>query len=64
MESIQRFLYRQAGQNVVEYGLLIATIALVVLVGTNAFGDAISSWFSGLATQVTGAGPAPGSSGG
>jgi Flp pilus assembly pilin Flp len=40
-------------QNVVEYGLLIATIALVVLLGTFAFGSAVVPWFAVLAGRIT-----------
>lgn len=40
---------RERAQNVVEYGLLMATIALVVLLGTTAFGVQIQPWFSQLA---------------
>jgi Flp pilus assembly pilin Flp len=44
---------RQAAQNVVEYGVLIATIALVVLFGTLAFGQQVTPWFAQLAGHVT-----------
>jgi Flp pilus assembly pilin Flp len=44
---------RQAGQNVAEYGLIIATIALVVLLGTYAFGSQIGPWFASLAGRIT-----------
>jgi len=44
---------RQAGQNVVEYGLLIASIAVIVLLGIAAFGNLITPWFAALATRVT-----------
>jgi Flp pilus assembly pilin Flp len=41
------------GQNVVEYGLLIASIVIVVLLGVNAFGQAILNWFLPLAGRIT-----------
>jgi Flp pilus assembly pilin Flp len=41
------------GQDVVEYGLLIATIAVVVLVGTASFGNLIRPWFELLAGRIT-----------
>jgi Flp pilus assembly pilin Flp len=41
------------GQNVVEYGIIIATIALVVLLGVTAFGHQILPWFSQLAGHIT-----------
>jgi Flp pilus assembly pilin Flp len=43
----------ELGQDVVEYGLLIATIGIVVLVAINAFGSQINAWFSTLAGHVT-----------
>lgn len=53
MRSVQQFLRDEGGQDVVEYGLLIATIAIVVLIGVGIFGSHISSWFSNLATRIT-----------
>ena len=49
----QQFLHDEDGQDVVEYGLLIATIAIVVLVATSAFGTQISAWFNRLAGRIT-----------
>jgi pilus assembly protein Flp/PilA len=49
----KRFLEEEDGQDVVEYGLLIATIAIVVLVATAAFGTAINDWFNRLAGRIT-----------
>ena len=53
MDSFRQFLRDEEGQDVVEYGLLIATIAIVVLIGVNFFGDAISRWFATLASRIT-----------
>jgi pilus assembly protein Flp/PilA len=53
MESIRQFIRDEDGQDVVEYGLLIATIAIVVLIGINFFGGAIRSWFESLASRIT-----------
>ena len=44
---------RQRAQNVVEYGFLIAGIAIVVLVGISAFGQLIAPWFASLAGGIT-----------
>jgi Flp pilus assembly pilin Flp len=46
-------LGRWRAQNVVEYGLLLATVALVVLVGITAFGHLITPWFISLAGRIT-----------
>ncbi len=53
MDSVQQFLRDEEGQDVVEYGLLIATIAIVVLIGVNFFGGAIQQWFMTLAQRIT-----------
>ena len=37
----------------VEYGLLIATIAVVVLLGVTSFGQQIEPWFAQLAARIT-----------
>ena len=53
MESVVRFLRDEDGQDVVEYGLLIATIAIVVLIGVGIFGSNINLWFEHLAGRIT-----------
>jgi Flp pilus assembly pilin Flp len=45
--------YRLRGQNVVEYGAIIATIVLVVLLAVNAFGTQLQPWFAALAGRIT-----------
>ena len=44
---------RALGQDVVEYGLIVATIAIVILVATVAFGNQIEPWFPALAGRIT-----------
>jgi Flp pilus assembly pilin Flp len=44
---------RQHAQDVVEYGLIIGTIAVVVLIATVAFGNQIQPWFAQLAGRIT-----------
>jgi pilus assembly protein Flp/PilA len=53
MDSVRRFLSAEDGQDVVEYGLLIATIAIVVLIGVGIFGNQINAWFLSLAGRIT-----------
>jgi len=53
MQRFSRFIQDESGQDVVEYGLLIATIAIVVLIGVGIFGGAINTWFQGLAGHIT-----------
>ncbi|MBV9580625.1 MAG: hypothetical protein JO057_18750 [Chloroflexi bacterium] len=43
----------QGGQNVVEYGILIATIVMVVLLCVSAFGTEVRPWFAQLAGHIT-----------
>ncbi|MBV9602781.1 MAG: hypothetical protein JOZ87_38820 [Chloroflexi bacterium] len=43
----------QSGQNVIEYGILIATIVMVVLLVVTAFGNQIKPWFGQLASHIT-----------
>lgn len=44
---------RAKAQNVIEYGILIATIVMVVLLGVSRFGYLIAPWFAGLAARIT-----------
>jgi Flp pilus assembly pilin Flp len=53
MDALKRFWRDEAAQDVVEYGLLIATIAIVVLIGVGFFGTTINGWFQGLAGRIT-----------
>ncbi len=53
MEAIRRFVLDEEGQDVVEYGLLIATIAIVVLIGVGIFGNSVNVWFQSLASHIT-----------
>jgi Flp pilus assembly pilin Flp len=43
----------ESGQDVVEYGIIIATIAVVILLGMTTFGNQITPWFSQLAGHIT-----------
>jgi pilus assembly protein Flp/PilA len=53
MQRFSHFMFDESGQDVVEYGLLIATIAIVVLIGVGFFGTTISAWFTNLAGRIT-----------
>jgi Flp pilus assembly pilin Flp len=46
-------LPREKAQDFVEYGVLIATIAIVVLLGIAKFGSVIEPWFASLAGHIT-----------
>ena len=47
-----RLLRDDEGQDLVEYAMLVALIALVAAVGVRSFGTALSGWFTGLAGSV------------
>jgi pilus assembly protein Flp/PilA len=49
----QRLRRDDRGVTMVEYGLMVAAIALVVVVGALVFGQALSSAFVGWAGQLT-----------
>jgi Flp pilus assembly pilin Flp len=51
--SVRRFLYSDDGQDVVEYGLLIASVAVGVLLATAAFGNQLQLWLAHLAGTIT-----------
>ncbi len=53
MNAFRTFLDEESGQDVVEYGLLIATIAIVVLAAVGLFGSQIAGWFNTLAGRIT-----------
>jgi pilus assembly protein Flp/PilA len=52
-DRVSWFLREESGQDVVEYGLLIATIAIIVLIGVGIFGSNINAWFQSLAGRIT-----------
>ena len=47
-------LRNEEGATALEYGILVALIALVIIAGVTAFGGALNTFFSGIAGQVKG----------
>jgi pilus assembly protein Flp/PilA len=43
----------EKGQDGAEYGLLVALIAIIIVVGVGLFGTALNDFFTGLASTVT-----------
>lgn len=43
----------QRGQDTVEYALLVATIAVVVLLGGAAFGEGVRRWMEAILQRLT-----------
>ena len=52
MKLISRLWKEESGQGMVEYGLIIAVVALVAIVGLGAFGGRISAFFEGLQNKM------------
>ena len=52
MKLLKRLFREEEGANLVEYALLIAVIAIVVVVGASLFGDALNTWFADLSTEI------------
>ncbi len=50
---MKRYLQNESGQGMVEYGLIIALVAVVVIVGLTALGGKANSLFSGLSDKLT-----------
>jgi pilus assembly protein Flp/PilA len=52
IELVRIQLKREEGQTMAEYGLLIAFIAIVALVGVTVLGSSLSTFFNDLAGKV------------
>ena len=44
----------ERGATATEYGLLVGFIAIVIVVGVGLFGEALNTYFDGLATWLSG----------
>jgi pilus assembly protein Flp/PilA len=55
---VKRFIYEEKGQGMVEYGLILALVAVVVIVALTSIGTQISAKFTEIATKL-GATPTP-----
>ena len=56
MNLISRFVRDESGATAIEYGLIAALIAVVIITGLSAVGTQLSAKFSTIATSVTNAG--------
>ncbi|KAF0194551.1 MAG: pilus assembly protein Flp/PilA [Bacillota bacterium] len=52
MNLISRLLKEESGQGMVEYGLIIAAVAVVAIVGLGFFGEGLSEFFNNLRTEL------------
>ena len=50
---MKQFLRNEEGQGMVEYGLIIALVAVVVIVGLTALGGKAITLFSGISDKLT-----------
>ncbi len=51
-ERFRKLLREDSGQDLAEYGLLVALIAIVAVIGVTAFGGQIGGWFTTLGGQI------------
>lgn len=49
----RRFVREEEGQDLVEYAMLLALIAVVCVAGVTAVGTGLSGFYAGLPAQVT-----------
>ena len=57
MNIISRFVRDESGATAIEYGLIAALIAVVIITALTAVGTQLSAKFSTIATSVGDAGP-------
>jgi pilus assembly protein Flp/PilA len=50
---IVRFVREEEGQDLVEYAMLLAFIALIAIVGVKTLGTTVNTFFSNVATALT-----------
>ena len=51
--QIARFIARQEGATMVEYGLMVALIAVVCIAGVTLLGGNVSGIFNNVASKIT-----------
>jgi pilus assembly protein Flp/PilA len=56
MNIISRFIRDESGATAIEYGLIAALIAVVIITALGAVGTKLSTKFDGIATSVSTAG--------
>jgi len=52
-QFLNRFVRDEAGQDLVEYAMLLAFIALIAIVGVKTLGTTVNKFFSNVATALT-----------
>lgn len=56
MNAIKKFIRDEDGVTAIEYGLIAALIAVVIIAGVTLVGTSLNTKFSGIAASVTNAG--------
>ena len=56
MNIISRFVRDESGATAIEYGLIAALIAVVIITGVTAVGTQLSAKFLGISTTISTAG--------
>jgi len=51
---MQQFIREEDGQDVAEYGLLVAAVGLVILASTSSLGRHVHDWLAIIAARVWG----------
>ena len=49
---VKNLFLREEGQDLAEYGLLVALIAIVAVVGVTLFGNQVLAFFNGLGARL------------
>jgi pilus assembly protein Flp/PilA len=55
-EFVSRFLNDESGATAIEYGLIVALIAVVIITAVSALGTKLNTVFTGVTTKLTAAG--------
>ena len=59
MEMLKKLWNDEEGQGMVEYGLIIALIAIVAIVGLRALGISVGDMFNSVDTELNAPAPVP-----
>ena len=51
--TVKKFLTREEGPTMAEYGLMVAVVALVAVVGAAALGTDLSTFFTNVGTKIS-----------
>lgn len=64
MSSLKRFLKDESGATAIEYGLIAALIAVVIIGSVQLLGTSIQTQFNAISTAISGAGAGAGAGAG